>query len=197
MSSLTSFDAILDEPDPWGFESLWYEARKRDLVMAALPEARYASALEAGCATGMLTERLAPRCDALLAVDLAPRAVERTRARVAGHAQVQVRLAPLPEDWPDGTFDLIVLSELGYFFAPEAWDRTARQAAVALGPTGAILACHWLRPFAERRISTRHIHAAIAKQPGLHRQVRHLEPDFLLEVWSRDARPLRMREAAP
>ncbi len=150
---------------------------------------------EAGCATGMLTERLAARCDHLLAVDLVPRAVACTRERVARHAHVEVATANLPTDWPtERRFDLVVLSEIGYFFAPDAWHETAQRAADALTDAGVILACHWLRPFAERTQSTRHLHAAIARQPGLHRHVRHLEPDFLLEVWSRNARPLRQRE---
>lgn len=197
MTVATDFDAMFEQEDPWGFASLWYEARKRDLVMAALPERHYARVLEAGCATGMLTLRLAARCDALLAVDLSARAIERTRERVGARRHVTALRATLPDEWPRGTFDLIVLGELGYFFEPEAWQRTAQLCGAALTPRGTIVACHWLRPFAERRMSTRHVHAAIARQPGLHRHVRHLEPDFLLEVWSRDARPLRMREPEP
>jgi SAM-dependent methyltransferase len=194
MTSPTAFEAIFEQDDPWGFESLWYEARKRDLLMAVLPEARYARALEAGCATGMLTERLAARCDALLAVDFAARAVARTRARLAAHAHVEARLARLPADWPAGSFDLIVLSELGYYFAPQDWRDTVTRAVGALAPRGTIVACHWLRPFAGRRMSTRHPHATIGRQPGLHRHVRHVEPDFLLDVWSRNEQPLRLRE---
>lgn len=190
----TNFAAIFEHDDPWGLASLWYEARKRDLLMAALPEPRYARALEAGCATGLLTERLATRCDALLAVDLVPRAIERTRTRVAALAHVEARVAKLPEAWPAGRFDLIVLSELGYYFGREPWLQTVAHAAEALTPTGTIVACHWLRPFAERRQSTRHLHAAIARQDGLHRHVRHVEPDFLLDVWSRNPAPLRSRE---
>jgi SAM-dependent methyltransferase len=192
----SDFDAILAQADPWGFESLWYEARKRDVLIACLPERRYARALEAGCATGMQTERLAARCDVLLAVDVAPRAIERTRSRLADQPHVDVRVAELPRDFPAGSFDLIVLSELGYFFAPQDWTDTVQRAAAALAEGGTIVACHWLRPFAERRMPTRQIHAEIARQPGLHRHVRHLEPDFLLEVWSRNATPLRQREAA-
>ncbi|PLQ00806.1 class I SAM-dependent DNA methyltransferase [Cupriavidus pauculus] len=190
----TDFAGLFEQDDPWGLASLWYEARKRDLLMAALPEPRYARALEAGCATGLLTERLAARCDALLAVDVVPRAIARTRARVAGVAHVEARVANLPDVWPVGRFDLIVLSELGYYFDRAPWLQTVAHAAEALTPAGTLLACHWLRPFAERRQPTRHVHAAIARQPGLFRHVRHVEPDFLLDVWSRNPAPLRSRE---
>lgn len=192
----TDFSAFFEQHDPWGLESLWYEARKRDLMMAALPETRYQSALEAGCANGMLTERLAGRCDALVAVDLVPRAIEHTRERLSAHDHVEARVARLPAEWPAGRFDLIVLSEIGYFFSREAWDATVTCARNSLSHDGTIIACHWLRPFAERQISTRHVHAAIGGQRGLHRHVRHIEPDFLLEVWSLNAKSLRMREPA-
>lgn len=187
------FDAMFEQEDPWGFASLWYEARKRDVLLAALPDARYGRVFEAGCATGILTEMLAARADAVLAMDVAPRAVARARARLAGQPQVEVRAGTLPADWPEGSFDLVVLSELGYFFAREDWAATAERAAGAIGTRGTIAACHWLRPFDQRRLSTRCVHAAIARLPGLRRHVRHLEPDFLLEVWSRDTRALRQR----
>ncbi|RZT31370.1 class I SAM-dependent DNA methyltransferase [Cupriavidus agavae] len=195
MSAATNFDAIFEQADPWGFETLWYEARKRDVLMAALPEKRYGRALEAGCATGLLTAELATRCDTLLAVDLAERAVRRTQARMAALPHVDVRRATLPADWPAGTFDLIVLSEIGYYFERDDWRDTARHAGAALNPNGTIVACHWLRPFAERRLATRHVHGDVAHQPGLHRHVRHVEPDFVIEVWSRNPQALRLREA--
>lgn len=188
------FDAMFEQEDPWGLATLWYEARKRDVLLAALPDARYGRAFEAGCATGILTEMLAARADALLAMDVAPRAVARARARLDGQPQVEVRAGKLPADWPEGSFDLVVLSELGYFFALEDWAAIAERAAQSIGTRGTIVACHWLRRFEQRRLSTRSVHAAIARQPGLHRHVRHLEPDFLLEVWSRDPRALRQRE---
>lgn len=189
------FNAIFEqEDDPWGFATLWYEARKRAVLLAALPETRYGRVFEAGCATGLLTEMLATRADTVLALDLAPRAVSRARERLTGLSHVDVQAGCLPDDWPAGRFDLVVLSELGYYFTLDDWQATAERAAEAIGPHGTIVACHWLRPFAGRRLSTRHVHAAIARQPGLRRHVRHLEPDFLLEVWSRDPRPLRARE---
>jgi hypothetical protein len=44
------FDEIYrSDPDPWKFESSWYEERKYALTVAALPERRYRSAFEPGC----------------------------------------------------------------------------------------------------------------------------------------------------
>ena len=108
---------------------------------------------------------------------------------------VETRLARLPDAWPVGKFDLIVLSELGYFMSRDDWTRTVEQASASLTANGTIVGCHWLRPFAARTMSSRHLHAIIARQDGLHRHVRHVEPDFLLDVWSRNPQSLRSREA--
>ena len=58
------------EPDPWGFETSAYERAKYDATIAALPPGPISTALEVGCSIGVLTERLARRCDRLLAVDV-------------------------------------------------------------------------------------------------------------------------------
>jgi hypothetical protein len=47
-----------DGNDPWDTGS-WYERRKRALMLAALPQERYGTALEPGCGTGELTVELA------------------------------------------------------------------------------------------------------------------------------------------
>ena len=42
-------------PDPWEHSSRWYEARKYDLTVAALPAAHYRRAVEPACGVGLLT----------------------------------------------------------------------------------------------------------------------------------------------
>ena len=105
--------------DPWGFRSRWYERRKRDLTLAALPEEQYGSAFEPGCSVGMLTRALAPRCAYLDALDTVPAAVDRARREVAGFDHVRVEQGRVPLDWPEGTFDLVVLSEDPTAVSPE------------------------------------------------------------------------------
>ena len=104
--------------DPWHFDGSWYEARKRHLLLAALPHERYGRAFEPGCATGLLTAELAPRCGELLATDGAERALEVAGRRLEGHAHVALRRMWVPDEWPEGAFDLVVLSEFVYYLAP-------------------------------------------------------------------------------
>lgn len=95
------FDALYAvDADPWRFETSAYEAAKYDATLAALPVARYASAVEVGCSIGVLTQRLASRCDALLGVDVAQTALDRAAARCAEQAHVRFARLRMPKKCP-------------------------------------------------------------------------------------------------
>ena len=135
------------EADPWGFETSPYEASKYAATIGALPRARYRSAFEVGCANGVLTQRLAERCDHVLAVDVADAALQRARARCAG-LDVEVRRMVVPDEWPaavDGgaQFDLVVVSEVGYYLAPPALARLRERCDRSVGTGGHLVLVHW------------------------------------------------------
>jgi len=184
-------------PDPWSFETRWYDNRKHDLTVAALPRPRYRSAFEPGCSTGALTARLAPRCDALLAVDGVESAVATASRRLAAEPHVTVARARMPQEWPARTFDLIVLSELGYYFDDRDLDTLLARTLTALEPGGDLVAVHWRRPVAEHARPGDEVHARLAATPGLERTAEHREADFVLEVYARTppaARSVAQRE---
>lgn len=180
-------------PDPWGFADRWYERRKRDVTLACLPRERFARALEVGCSIGVLTAALAPRCDSLLATDLAEAAVAAARERLRPAPHVRVERSDAPEDVPDGRFDLVVVSEVLYYLDPPALDRVLGRLVAALDDDGVLLACHWRHPVAEYPAGGDDVHAALERLPGLARTVRHVEEDFLLDVLSRDGRGVAAR----
>ena len=114
--STAFFDQLYEQnPDPWAFRERWYEQRKRALTLASLPRQHYGSIYELGCANGELSAGLAQRTDRLLCCDAAARAVELAQQRLSHCPNVEVRQSRLPADWASGRFDLIVLSELGYY----------------------------------------------------------------------------------
>ncbi|MGI8666112.1 MAG: SAM-dependent methyltransferase [Jatrophihabitans sp.] len=171
--------------DPWQIEASWYERRKRELVLACLPAERYASGFEPGCAGGALTERLAGRCDRLLAADLSEVAVRACGDRLRGQPQVQVRRLLLPGDWPAGIeFDLVLLSELGYFFHRDSWHQLCVRVAASLSARATVLACHWRHDFAERTMPTPDLHAELDATLGLTRLSSLLDADFVIDVWT-------------
>lgn len=192
----TCFDALYAaSEDPYGLRQRWYEARKRALLLAALPRARFRRAYEPGCGIGELTLALSLRCDHLLASDGSARAVDIARRRTGGCTNVRVARHLLPADWPChvGRFDLIVLSELGYFLDCDDMHQVAAHCEDTLDADGTLVACDWRPDFAQRRLSTPQVHDALAAL-GLARLAFHEEDDFVLQVWARDGRSVAQRE---
>jgi Nodulation protein S (NodS) len=170
-------------PDPWGFTSRWYEARKYAITMGMLLKASYQDAFEPGCSIGVLSDLLAPRCGSLLCCDIAPAAVKAAAERTAAHGHVEVQQRTLPGDWPEGEFDLIVLSEILYYFAGSDLGQVLDLAVGALRPGATLLAVHWRHPVAEYPRSGDEVHAALAARPELMRLAQRTEPDFIAETY--------------
>ncbi|MHA3703234.1 PIG-L family deacetylase [Jatrophihabitans sp. YIM 134969] len=185
------FDALYrEESDPWGLGSRFYEQRKRETLLAALPRARFRRVFEPGCATGLITEHLAARCDEVVAWDVAAAAVEQTttRLREAGREHgTSVTRGRIPEQWPDGVFDLVVLSEVGYYCA--SLPGLVASVLASLAPDGVVVGCHWRHPAREHVHSGDAVHEAFGRH--LLTSVAHVEEDFILHVWGRDPRALQ------
>ncbi|PWI42924.1 SAM-dependent methyltransferase [Streptomyces sp. ICBB 8177] len=179
-----------DSDDPWRLAERWYERRKYALTMAALPRERYRDAFEPACSVGVLTRLLADRCDRLLSCDRVPRAVDAARRRVAGLAHATVEQRVLPAQWPtDRRFDLVVLSEMLYYFSPDEERTLLDQATASLEPQGTLVAVHWRHPVDDHAQTGDEAHRVLRSVPGLARVAAHEEPDFLLEVFARSSRP--------
>ncbi|WP_273653205.1 PIG-L family deacetylase [Cellulomonas fimi] len=179
--------------DPWGFEDRWYEERKRAVTLAALPAARHGRVLEVGCSIGVLTAALAERCDTLLAVDVAPAAVARARERVAGAPHVRVEVGDVAARVPDGPWDLVVLSEVGYYLSRADLVRTARALRASLAPGGTVVAVHWRHPVADYPLTGDEVHRVLRRTLDLAPLVRHEEADFVLDVLAADPRSVARR----
>lgn len=124
----TYFDDIYERSaDPWNFASSEYEAAKYQETLASLPRSLYASGLEVGCSIGVLTGQLARRCTALLAVDVSSRALQSAEQRCADLGNVRFACMELPVTMPDGSFDLVVVSEVGYY-----WKRADLELVITL-----------------------------------------------------------------
>jgi hypothetical protein len=101
---------------------------------------------------------------------------------------VSVQRLVVPEQWPSGSFDLVVLSEIGYFMGAVAWAELVGQATGSLAAHGTVVACHWRHPFAERRSDTADLHAILDRElqaVGARSAFRALDEDFQLDVWTR------------
>lgn len=133
------------DPDPWAFATSPYERAKYAATLDALAGRRYARALEIGCSIGVLTERLAAECDDLLAIDVAEAALEQARARCTRRPHVRFERRAVPAETPTGPFDLVVVSEVGYYLGRPDLRRLRDQLARGLDAEGRLLLVHWTR----------------------------------------------------
>jgi SAM-dependent methyltransferase len=191
------FDTMYEAAsDPWGFEDRWYEQRKYAISLALLPERRYRHAFEPGCSIGVLSRMLAGRCDRLLSYDVAEAAVRAAVRRTRDLPHVLVERRQIPRQWPAGCFDLVVFSEILYYFGDGDLEQVLTEGVRALLPGGTLLAVHRRHPVADYPRCGDDVHQALAARPGLARLARHREPDFLAEVYIRtDAAPVSVAQA--
>ena len=137
-------DLYARDADPWKFASSDYERHKYEATLNALPMDRHARGLEVGCSIGVFTSMLAPRCESLVAIDPAERALEEARLRCAPHRNIAFATMQAPGEWPAGTFDLIVLSEVLYFFGRALIGQLAERVEGSLQNPSHVLLVHWL-----------------------------------------------------
>lgn len=190
----TCDDRYQQSSDPWGFRTRWYERRKREIVIASLPRPSFESCWELGCSNGELTAALAPRCAELIATDGNERAVAEARTRLAEFPHVTVEHQIHPGDWPAGSFDLIIFSELGYNFSEATLRPMAARLKTSLRADGVLLACHWRYPIEGCDLTGDQAHRILAEVLSFPRLVSHTEADFILEIWSTDGRSVAARE---
>ena len=132
-----------DADDPWGFATSDYERRKYDDTLASLPRKRYGRGLELGCSVGVLTERLADRCGELIATEIDPRALAAARRRCGRLPHVRLTDDFFPRDPVPGPFDLILVSEVAYYWGGGEFTWAVGLLLDALAPGGHLALVHY------------------------------------------------------
>lgn len=179
------FERLYSESsDPWGFETSEYEHEKYARTLAALGERRFGTALEFGASIGVFTALLAPRCDHLLAVDTSERAVRanRERLRKLGVENVTVERRTLPEEMPGGEFDLIVASEVLYYFPEKVMLGALRRLEEALLPEGLLLLVHWRLPTRTYPLQGDEVHRLVLQNTRLAPVETDVRPEYRLDL---------------
>jgi SAM-dependent methyltransferase len=137
------FDALYTADPILKFVASPYERAKYTLTLNAMPRSRYRSALEVGCSIGVLTRSLASRCNVVVAIDAAKAPLVQARRRCADLAGVRFEQMFVPDEWPDGVFELILLSEVVYYLSREDVGRLAAQVTRSLPKGGSVILVHW------------------------------------------------------
>jgi SAM-dependent methyltransferase len=183
------FDELYRQnPDPWNVETSDYEARKYDEMLAALPNARYRAAFEVGCSVGVLTKRLAERCDSLLAIDCSPLALARASARCEDEANVRFERMNVPRQYPiEATFDLVVLSEVAYYWSWRDLRWAFNRIVEHLRPEGHLVLVHFAPPGPGKPLTGIEVHGAFMEwaDPKLQHLFGRHEGPYFIDVFER------------
>jgi hypothetical protein len=171
--------------DPWQFASSAYELNRYAAIMRILGSRTFYSAYEPGCSIGVLTELLASRCRHLLAMDISPTAVAMARTRCAHCPNANIIEGALPADLPTGRFDLIVFSEIGYYFERSVLEGVRDLLTKRLGQQGVLVGVHWLGTSADHQLSGDEVHDILRSTKSLRITASRRYDDFLLESWVR------------
>ena len=176
--------------DPWSFASSAYEQHRYATILHWVPDACFQRVFEPGCSIGELTVRLAERCGFVTASDIAEAAVETARVRCADVTNVDVKQGRLPDDVPAGPFDLVVFSEIGYYFTRSELIELGRTLASRIEARGQLLAVHWTGASPDHILGGQEVHDILGK----YLPMEHLHPEthpsdeqhgFVLDIWRR------------
>ena len=171
--------------DPWNFAGSPYELNRYRAILAALSHRRYLRAFEPGCSIGVLTEQLATICDEVLATDFSPTAVLRAQKRCASLENVTLRCASLAEPLLDDGFELVLLSEIGYYFSPADWCEIARRLISPMSAGATLPATHWLGASSDHMMGGNQVHEILALSSLLCLEHAEQHEDVRLDRWVR------------
>lgn len=126
---------------------------------------------------------LASRCDQLLATDLAPTAADRARNRCQDLNHVRIECQDLRTCQPHETFDLIVFSEIGYYFESAVLLRIASRLSERLRTGGELVAVHWRGNSLDHLLHADDVHTLLHSGLHLDHSQTTVHPEFRLDLW--------------
>jgi predicted O-methyltransferase YrrM len=173
------------DADPWRYRCSPYERSKYAATLAACGPGPFRSALELGGSIGLFSALLAPRCRSLTTIDFAPSAVAVAEAELAEHPQARAVCGRIPDDLPEGPFDLIVASEVLYYLDREALAATLAALEQRLLSGGRLVGVHWRQPGPERPLSAERVHRSLRAARWLVELPSPESSDYLLDVLER------------
>jgi predicted TPR repeat methyltransferase len=182
-------DMFAATADPWGFETSAYEHAKYARTTAALGNRRYRRAFEIGCANGVLTEQLAAHCDALLAIDVSETALASAKVRCGIQTNVSFDRMSFPNaSFSPGAFDLIVLSEVAYYWDDGDLALAAGQVSDLLAPGADLILVHWIGETDYPKSGDDAVEALMCALSGkVEILLKERTPDYRLDLWRRAA----------
>lgn len=163
------FDELYSQnPDPWNFATKAYEHEKYTATIENLPKEHYNSALELGCSIGVLSAMLGERTLRQLSLDAAAVAIQQAQERCASQPHIRFERATLPVEYPAGQFDLVLMSEVGYYFALPDLKKLSQNVLQSMAPEADLVLVHYLPVVPDYPLTGDEVHDFFRQLPDLH-----------------------------
>jgi hypothetical protein len=91
----------------------------------------------------------------------------------------------LPHQIPKGDFDLIVFSEIGYYFDEAALGELAKMLVGRISTLGTLMAVHWLGTSNDHVLSGDRVHEILRGLDGVKLEQHDRHENFRLDRWVR------------
>lgn len=184
-------DVYSHNDDPWQFETSDYERHKYQATVQALPRSSYQRGFEIGCSIGVLTELLSQKCQSLLSIDTAEKPLVRARQRLSNAPHVTLQKMEVPDQFPEQQFDLVVMSEVGYYLAMPDLQRLAQKIITHLDNGGHLLLVHWTPLVHDYPLTGDQVHETFLNLCGEGQPFTHLngqrEETYRLDLFQKQA----------
>ena len=110
----------------------------------------------------------------------------RTATLPSAAGQVQVRQWDAAnDDWPDESFDIVVVSEILYYLEAEQAERFVRSAVAHLDDDGEMILVHWRPRVPEYPLTGDEAHAVARRVSGLETAGHYEDADLVLDQLQR------------
>jgi len=178
--------------DPWSFASSEYEQKRYATILNFVPVGVFRRVFEPGCSIGELTAQLAQRCGSVTAIDIADAAIETARERCRQFENVALHQGSLLDHIPTGSFDLVIFSEIGYYFSKSQLIDIASTLAARIDHPGQLLAVHWTGVSPDHLLGGENVHNIMRE----HLPMEHVHGEshtgtgsdgFVLDIWRQPA----------
>lgn len=147
----TDFSGRYESPekDSWSYTSAPAHAERLQRILKALSPLSGKRVLELGCAEGFITQEIGKQSASVVACELSPLAAERTRNVCLG-LPVTVIAGDIRTCLPDGSFDLILASDVFYYLTASELSQVASTLANNASEDGRlIMANEWNSAYAQ------------------------------------------------
>ena len=174
--------------DPWNFRESEYEQEKYNHSIQTLKPHTYDYCLELGCSIGVQSEMLSDICRKVLAVDISEKAIVEAKKNYGHKANIEFRVKDVTENFPIGTYDLIICSEMAYYLKSKDLMKLFDNVNKSLRLHGKFLMVHWTGFVPNYPLSGNEVHDVFSKNAidwGFQELVHQKHQKYRLQLWDK------------